>query len=183
MINFTAQQNDCTPTTEPNHCHISIEELTELEIVGKKFHFFSLAVPASHASGIFPEVFGGVCLSVSEVVAGAPPQAIRAFLAHLEGLQENSRHTLPDYVWIDDFQHSLHLAITPVPWLEVVSFWHKLALAQNDWAMQVWPSRLEEIEGAFSLPGEEESHVVPQLPLWRQWHPNSDGGMLCRRQP
>mgnify|MGYP001791476491 FL=1 len=107
------------------------------------------------------------------MLTNAPPQAIRFFLCHLRDVQEDVRVGLPDYVWLDQEQGHPK-AITPVPWFEIVKFWQRLALGNNDWAKGVSRQLPAVEEAILCSSGQQECLSVTGYP----WHEASDGGLV-----
>ena len=147
---------------EPNMPHVSLEDIREVEIAGKPFHFFRLG-SKEHNNSL--ALINSVCLRVSEVVEGFQSAAIRSFLTHLKSCKS------PEYVWLRQ------TAITPVPFLEALRFWQDQSQRGDPWAKCV-VKQADKVETAiFAAFGWIDNNLAADL-TWEDYR--GDGGLRVR---
>lgn len=137
------------PSLLPTGFHINPGDLHEVDIEGRRLHFFVLPEAANYAIDP-PTLLRHIYLRVSEVVEGCPTTVIQGFLAHLKELHE---YEVPEFVWLDE--SSDHQAITPVPLDQALCFWSQQSYRGDSWAEDVTRSGVEVERAIFSAFGWE----------------------------
>ena len=148
----------------PNTPHVALEDIREVEIAGKPFHFFRLG-SKEHNNSL--ALINNVWLRVSEVVEGFQSAAIYSFLTHLKSCNS------PEYVWLRQ------TAVTPVRFLEALRFWQDQSQRGDPWAKRV-VQQADKVEQAILVAfGLIDKSLAADL-TWEDWR---DGGLRVRQIP